>query len=108
MLRSQALALEAKNRHFYLRVIGIDATKPTNFRVVTKKAAKPKKISVARKPIEELSAPSKRALEVKKADTRAIMGAATSVGKPREKTSVTAAFKGGRKFNAAKKSTKAS
>jgi hypothetical protein len=32
ILRDKALAIEAKNRNFYLRVIGIDATPPTNFR----------------------------------------------------------------------------
>lgn len=37
MLREQALQLEAKDRTRYLRVIGIDATKPKNFRTESKK-----------------------------------------------------------------------
>lgn len=39
-LREKALALESKNRQHYLRVIGINATKPENFRIVRKKPAK--------------------------------------------------------------------
>jgi hypothetical protein len=40
MLRDKAQALESKNRQLYLRVIGIDATKPENFRGVAKKSAR--------------------------------------------------------------------
>ena len=36
-LRDKALELEAKDRHLYIRVIGVDATKPANFRVLAKK-----------------------------------------------------------------------
>lgn len=49
MLQDKALALESKNRQLYLRVIGVDATKPDNFRVVAKKPAKLTKTSIAPK-----------------------------------------------------------
>ena len=49
LLREKALRLESKDRRRYLRVIGIDATKPVNFRVVAKKPAKSTKTSIAPK-----------------------------------------------------------
>jgi hypothetical protein len=104
-LRGKALALESKNRQRYLRVIGIDATKPNNFRVVAARAAKSTKISIERK---SSKAPSKRAVEGKKTDNRATKGVAASVATPREKDIGTTVSKSGRKLSVAKNDTKAS
>lgn len=59
ILRDKALALEAKNRTRYLRVIGIDATPPVNFRDAKKAPARKRakgaapaklKLTAAKKP----------------------------------------------------------
>ncbi len=108
MLRDKALALESKNRQRYLRVIGIDATKPENFRVLAKKPAKSTKTSIAPKASKTPAAPSKRAVAAKKAGTKAARGAAAPVAKPEAKATVTSVPVGRRKSNAAKKATVAS
>lgn len=71
MLRDRALALESKNRRLYLRVIGIDATKPENFRVAAKKSAKSTKTSIPPKKSLLPAAPSKRAVAAKKTGIKA-------------------------------------
>jgi hypothetical protein len=64
MLSEKALRLESRDRRRYLRVIGIDATKPKDFRAAaTKSTAK----SAAAKPSRKTVAPAKRVLAVKKA-----------------------------------------
>lgn len=67
LLREKALRLESKDRSRYLRVIGIDATKPANFRVAAKKSAQPKKAPVTRSTSKETAATPKRASAAKKA-----------------------------------------
>lgn len=108
MLRDKALALESKNRQRYLRVIGIDATKPENFRVLAKKPAKSTKTSIAPKALKTPAAPSKRVVAAKKVGAKAARGAAASVAKPKAKVTVTTVPGGRRKFNAAKKAAMAS
>lgn len=108
MLRDKALALESKNRQRYLRVIGIDATKPENFRVLAKKPAKSTKTSIAPKASKTPAAPSKRAVAAKQAGTKAASGAAAPVAKPKAKATVTTVPGGRRKSNAARKATIAS
>jgi hypothetical protein len=71
MLRDKALALESKNRRCYLRVIGIDATRPESFRVLAKKTAKSTKTSIAQKASDTRAVPSKRAVAAMKADSNA-------------------------------------
>ena len=105
MLRDKALALESQNRQRYLRVIGIDATKPENFRVLAKKPAKSTKTSIAPKASKTPAAPSKRAVAAKQAGTKAASGAAAPATKPKAKATVTTAPGGLRKSNAAKKVT---
>ena len=63
MLRNKALALEASDRRRYLRVIGIDATKPRDFRAAAKK---PTKASIAPKLFKKTAAPAKRVVVAKK------------------------------------------
>ena len=67
LLSERALRLESKDRTRYLRVIGIDATKPPNFRVVAKKSAQPTKAPVATSTSNETAASAKRAAAAKKA-----------------------------------------
>ena len=82
MLRDKALALESKNRQRYLRVIGIDATKPANFRVVAKTPAKSTKTSKAPKASKTRAASSTRAVTATKAGTKAASGATGPVANP--------------------------
>ena len=105
MLRDKALALESKNRQLYLRVIGIDATRPENFRVLAKKPAKSTKTSTAPKASKTPAAPSQRAVAAKKAGTKAARCAAAPVAKPRAKATVTTVPEGTRKTTVAKKAT---
>ena len=63
MLRKKALALEASDRRRYLRVIGIDATKPKDFRAAAKK---PNKASLAPRPFKKTAAPARRAVVAKR------------------------------------------
>ena len=70
LLREKALRLESKDRRRYLRVIGIDATKPANFRVVAKKSEQPTKAPVATSTSQETAVPAKRAAAAKKAAQR--------------------------------------
>lgn len=81
MLRAKALALESKNRQLYLRVIGIDATKPENFRALAKKPAKSTKKLMAAKASKTTAASSKRFIATKKA-------AAVPAEKPKVETTV--------------------
>lgn len=81
MLRNKALALESKNRQRYLRVIGIDATKPESFRALAKKPARSPRISIAPKASKTPAAPSKRTVAAKKAGTKAVRGAAAPIAK---------------------------
>ncbi|KAB0325493.1 hypothetical protein LSO07_18030 [Janthinobacterium sp. PLB04] len=67
ILSEIALRLESRDRSRYLRVIGIDTTKPENFRVAAQKS--PAK-SEKPKPSRETMAPLKRVLAAKKAVTR--------------------------------------
>lgn len=67
LLSAMALRLESKDRSRYLRVIGIDATKPANFRVVAKKSAQPAKVPVATSTSNKTATPVKRAAAAKKA-----------------------------------------
>lgn len=108
MLRENALALECKHRKLYLRVVGIDATKPKNFRTVAKGPTKPAKTSVAPMPLRNIAAPSKPAVAAKMANTKAAKRAADPIAKPRAKPTVTAVPRGGRKPTAAKKAVTAS
>lgn len=64
-LREKALRLESKDRSRYLRVIGIDATKPANFRVAAKKSAHPKKAPVTTSTSKESATTEKRASAAK-------------------------------------------
>lgn len=57
MLKEKALRLEARDRSHYLRVIGIDATEPENFRSSTKK---PTVKSTAIKILDTTDSPAKR------------------------------------------------
>lgn len=66
MLRDKALALESKDRRRYLRVIGIDATKPANFRLEATTTVKPTKAPAAPKPSKKTAAPAKRTAAAKK------------------------------------------
>lgn len=56
LLREKALRLESKDPRRYLRVIGIDATKPENFRVVAKRPSKLVKASAATTPSKKIAA----------------------------------------------------
>ena len=62
-LNEQALRLESKDRRRYLRVIGIDATRPPNFRAAAKKHMK----SVATKTSKKTTPPAKPVLKSKRA-----------------------------------------
>lgn len=106
-LRDKALALECKNGRLYLRVIGIDATKPENFRVVAKRPGKVTRTPIAPKASKSPAAHSKRAVAAKKADTKAAMGGAAPDGTSRATATVANAPKGGRRPNVAKKVTTA-
>lgn len=75
LLSDKALRLESKDRRHYLRVIGIDATKPTSFRDVAKKSAKSTKGAVTPKPSTTSAAPANRVAAAK--------GAAQKVARPR-------------------------
>ena len=67
MLSKKALRLESRDRNLYLRVIGIDATKPENFRTAAKKStATSAKSTLSRKP----GAPTKRPLAAKRNVTK--------------------------------------
>lgn len=106
MLRDRALALESKNPQRYLRVIGIDATTPANFRVVAKKAAKSTKASIALKVSKASATPTKRAAAVKNAGAKVARGAAAPVAKARAAATVTTELGNRRKSDAAKKVTR--
>ncbi len=67
MLSEKALRLESRDRSRYLRIIGIDATKPKNFRAAAKKSTAK---SAATKLSKDTVAPAKRVLEAKKAVTK--------------------------------------
>ena len=75
MLGEQAQRLEARARSRYLRVIGIDATKPENFRTPTKK---PTAKSVAAKRCDTTAAPAKRGLGSKKTAATVTKGLAVT------------------------------
>jgi hypothetical protein len=66
LLSEKALRLESKDRRRYLRVIGIDATKPANFRVVAKKPAQAARSPISTN-ISKTVASAKRAAVAKKA-----------------------------------------
>lgn len=67
MLSEKALGLESRDRSRYLRVIGIDATKPKNFRTAVKKSTAK---SAATKHSRKIAAPVKRVLAAKKSVTK--------------------------------------
>lgn len=67
LLSERALRLESKDRKRYLRVIGIDATKPANFRSLAKKSAQPTKASGATSTSKKIAASAKHATGAKKA-----------------------------------------
>jgi len=108
MLRDKALALESKDRQRYLRVIGIDATKPENFRVVAEKPAKSTKTLTAPKPLKKIVAPSKPAAAANKSGIKAAKGPPAPVAKPRATPTVKTVPRSRRKPSAAQKATKAS
>jgi hypothetical protein len=66
LLREMALRLESKDPRRYLRVIGIDATKPVNFRVVAKNSPRPSRATVTTNLAKTTRAPAKRAAAAKK------------------------------------------
>jgi hypothetical protein len=68
LLSKNALSLESKDRRRYLRVIGIDATKPQDFRSVAKKTTSK---SAVIKPSGTAAVPTKRVLCEKKTASRA-------------------------------------
>lgn len=68
MLSEKALRLESRDRSRYLRVIGIDATKPKNFRAAPKKSTAK---SAATNLSSETEAPAKLVLAAKKTVTKA-------------------------------------
>lgn len=108
LLRDKALALEAKDRSLYIRVIGVDATKPEDFRAAAKKSGKTTKASVAPKPPGKLVAPAKRtAAAAKKAGSMAAKGAAAAIAKPKAKPALTSVPKVARRGSAAKKASTA-
>ena len=76
MLSEKALRLESRDRSRYLRVIGIDTTKPENFRGAAKK---PPAKSEKPKPSREAMAPLKRVLAAKKAVTKVSKDAVDAV-----------------------------
>lgn len=75
LLSEKALRLEARDRSRYLRVIGIDATKPENFRTPTKK---PTAKSAATKRSDTTAAPAKRGLGSKKTAATVTKGLAAT------------------------------
>ena len=75
ILGEQALRLESRARSRYLRVIGIDATKPENFRALTKK---PSAKSVAAKRCKTTAATAKPGLRSKKTAAAATKGLAAT------------------------------
>ena len=79
-LRAKALALESKNPQHYLRVIGIDARTPENFRVVAKMIAKPSKGPAT---------PPERALPTKRADIKVARNAVATATKLKGKVAGT-------------------
>lgn len=105
MLRDRALALESKNPQRYLRVIGIDATTPVNFRVAAKKVSKSTKASTALKASKAPATPTKRAVAVTKTGAKVARGAVAPAAKARAAATVTAELGNRRKSNAAKKVT---
>jgi hypothetical protein len=107
-LRDKALKLESKNRQRYLRVIGIDARKPENCRVLAKNPAKSTQTSVAQKSSKVPAAPSKRAVAAKKVGAKADKAATAPVAKAKAKATVTNVPGGWRKSNAVKKANMAS
>ena len=86
-LSEKALRLESRDRRRYLRVIGIDATKPKNFRAAAKKSTAK---SSTMKPFAKAAAPAKRALAAKKTAAKVSTGlvavAAKTKSKPRGAT----------------------
>lgn len=75
MLSEKALRLEARDRNRYLRVIGIDATKPENFRTPSKK---PTAKSAATKRSGTTAAPANRGLGSKKTAATVTKGLAAT------------------------------
>lgn len=101
MLREKALALESKNRQRYLRVIGVDATKPENFRVVGKKLANLGKES--KKTTKDL----KRAVAASKVGTKAARGAAAPAAKTQAVARLATERGNGKQSKAAEKAARA-
>jgi hypothetical protein len=83
-LSEKALRLESRDRRRYLRVIGIDATKPKNFRAAAKKSTAKSSIT---KPSAKTAAPAKRGLAAKKTAVKVSKGlvavAAKTKSRPR-------------------------
>ena len=83
-LSEKALRLESRNRRRYLRVIGIDATKPKNFRAAAKKSTAK---SSTTKPSTTTAAPAKRGLAAKRTAAKVSKGlvavAAKTKSRPR-------------------------
>jgi hypothetical protein len=80
-LSEKALGLESRDRSRYLRVIGIDTTKPENFRIAAKKS--PAK-SEKQKPSKQTVTPLKRVPVAKKAVTKVSMGPVDAVVSSRQ------------------------
>ncbi len=81
LLSEKALRLESKDRRRYLRVIGIDATKPANFRVLAKKSAQPAKAPVGTNTSEKTAASAKRSAAAKSAAQKLARTRSTPVTK---------------------------
>lgn len=81
LLSEKALGLESRDRSRYLRVIGIDTTKPENFRIAAKKS--PAK-SEKQKPSKQTVTPLKHVPVAKKAVTKVSMGPVDAVVSSRQ------------------------
>jgi hypothetical protein len=80
LLSERALRLESKDRRRYLRVIGIDATKPPNFRSAVKKGMK----SAPTRTSMKTMAPARRVVSARKMETKASKAApSASLEKPK-------------------------
>lgn len=71
ILSEKALRLESRDRRRYLRVIGIDATKPKNFRAPAKKSTAK---SSTTKPSAKTAAPTTRGVSAKKSAAKVSKG----------------------------------